>query len=540
MLQILLVDDEQYVVDDLEIAFPWEEYGISRVHKAYSGSQAIQIMENFPIDILLSDIAMPGMSGLELVGYARNSNPRIKCILLTGYSDFEYAVEALKNGVMEYLVKPLDQNKLRLALQTAAEAINEELLQSASYDQAVLAYREHLPLVKDRLLYEIIQGKKFRTEYLNKKLADYRIPIRDQDTVYLLVVRLEEHFTSYDADSQLLYEYAVANIAEEILGEDFAVWHCRDAYEYLVFILKHTGEDLQQDEQAVLDKLKGHADQLHYKVNEYLKGGITVILSSSGMFVRDVRSMYEETLSALRQQAGVHNGYFLSVADKPANIPVQPLRMLYEPPTFIHLLETGQWAGFKERLERVKQVCEGLPGHNEEYFEEIRSVLLAAFHYIAHKNRELLSDLVGHELLNKPSFRSLAQLVGWGQGIADILKDKLEHDTKSNQQRIVQEICNFIDQRYAEASLQSIADYAALHPSHVSRLFKQVSGISISEYIHHVKMERAVTQLRETESKIYEISDKLGYSNSQYFIKVFKEQFGMTPQEYREKQQARS
>ncbi|NMO97602.1 response regulator [Paenibacillus lemnae] len=535
MLQILLVDDEHYVVDDLQVAFPWTEFGIGTVHKAYSGYQAMQILQKVPVDILITDIAMPGMSGLELVNFTKENYPKTKFILLTGYSDFEYAVEALKNGVLEYLLKPLDQSKLRSALQSTILKIQEELSLSASLDRAKLAFREHLPLLKDKLLCELIQGKKYAAGELMEKLSSYQISIREQEGIYLILVRLEERFTSYGSDSQTLFEYAVINIAEEIFRDSFEIWQCRDPYEYLVFVLKHKEEEEVLDKDSVMKRLNQKAEQLHYNVNEYLKGGISVVLSYPGVFPQEVRVMYEDAVYALRQQVGNRQGYFLSVAGKPHKTSVQPLRILYESPSLIHLLETGQWHAYKERLHRIQEECDSLSGYNAEYFEEIRSLFLASFHYIAHKNQKLLSDLVGYERMQKSSFRSLDQLIGWGEELADMLRDKLETDTRSNQQKVVEEIRNFIDHSYANTSLQSAADHVSLHPSYVSKLFKQVIGVSISEYIYQVKMEQALIQLKDSDAKVYEISEQLGYANSQYFIKVFKEQFGMTPQDYREK-----
>lgn len=535
MLQILLVDDEQYVVDDLKVAFPWTEFGIGKVHKAYSGLQATKILQEQPVDILITDIAMPGMNGLELVGFVKENHPQTKCILLTGFSDFEYAVEALKNGVLEYLVKPLDQTQLRMTLDSTVRKIHEELTMVASLERAKLAFKELLPMLKDKLLSELVQGKKFQVDELAKKMINYNISIQERDSVYLILIRLEERFTNYGTDSQMLFEYAIINIAEEIFGDSFVLWQCRDPYEYLVFLLKYKEEGRDLSKEQVLKQLNNKADQLYFNVNEYLKGGISVVISFPGLFTQDVRKMYEDAVYALKQQVGNRQGYLLSVGGSPKQTIVQPLRILYEPPTLTHLLETGQWDGFKERLERIRQEYDSWNGCSEEYFEEIRSLLLSSFHYIAHKNQMLLSDLVGYDRMHKSSFRSMEQLIRWGEEVADLIKDQLEIDTQTNQQKVIQEIRSFLDRSYADASLQTAADHVSLHPSYVSRLFKQLTGSSISDYIHKVKMERALAKLKDSEAKVYEISEQLGYSNSQYFIKVFKDEFGMTPQDYRAK-----
>lgn len=534
MLQILLVDDEQYVVDDLELAFPWQEFGIEKVYKAYSGPQAIQVMEQVPVDIVITDIAMPGMSGLELVKQVRRTHRRIKCILLTGYAEFEYAREALQQGVVEYLVKPLDHQKLRAALESTIKTIQTELDRTASYQQALLAFKEHLPALKDKLLAELIQGKAYPEERLKDKLAGYQLNFRLQDPVFLFLIRLEEHFTNFGLDSQLLFEYAVTNIACELLEEGFEVWHCRDAYENLVFLVKSREGD-PADPGKILKQLTHKTHQLHSSVNEYLNGGISVILSYPGVFPQDIRSMYDDSLSALRQQVGNDQGYFISLTDKQKSSPVQPLKDLYASPTLMHLLETGQWQGYKERLQQMKDFSNSLPAYNEEYIEEIRSMILGSFHYIAHKNHALLSDLVGRELLEKTLFRSVSQLITWGETMVDTLQGKLERDTRNNRLDIIKDIQSCIAANLAQASQQFVADAVSLHPAYVSRLFKQVTGTSISEYILNLKMEQAVASLRDSDLKIYEISEQLGYANSQYFIKVFKEQFGMTPQDYRGK-----
>lgn len=270
MLQVLLVDDESYVVDDLEIAFPWTKYGVEKVFTAYSGMQALQIIERNSIDILITDIAMPGMTGLELITRVKEFNKTIKCILLTGYAEFEYAQEAIKQGVVDYLIKPLDHNKLDLCLEETINTMKKEMEQTASYEQALFTFREHLPVMKDKLLNELLQGKSYSEEALVNKLSGYSLTYRKDDDVFLLVIRLEEHFNRYGQNSLLLFEYAVTNIACELLEDSFETWHCRDAYDYLIFTLKAKQTDGFQNSESLLKELTSRSLQLHRNVNEYL------------------------------------------------------------------------------------------------------------------------------------------------------------------------------------------------------------------------------------------------------------------------------
>ncbi|MCP1184544.1 response regulator [Paenibacillus sp. 1781tsa1] len=537
MHQILLVDDESYVIDDLEISFPWDDYRIERIHKAYSGMQALSILDEQTVDIVITDISMPVMNGLELIRQIKAARPNLPCILLTGYAEFEYAKEATKHGVVEYLLKPLDIEKLAACLESTVLSIEEHIRRALFYEQAMNSFREHLPSLKDRLLNQLIEGNRYTEDALNEKLEHYHLPFHAEDEVQLVLVRLEEHFTRHTTSSLQLFEYAVTNIACELFNTVFHTWHCRDRYDYLVFLLKlsHRKQLPEQDQVEDQNQDLTHISlQLHHNVNEYLKGGISVILSQKGELQHDIRDMYEQALSALKKQVGNGTGYFLSLQESYRPVSIRSLHILYEPPTFNHLLETGQWEVFKERLHRIEAGYSTLPEQTEEHLDEIQIILLSAFHYIAHKNHALLSDLVGNEWVTRVPFRSVSQLTDWAENMLDRLRMKLEEQSLDEQHDVIHQIKTFVSTHLHSLSLQSIADHVSLHPVYVSKLFKQLQGISLSEYILSVKMDLALYLLNHSQDKVYEISDKLGYANSQYFIKVFRDKFGMTPQDYRE------
>ncbi|GBF75367.1 DNA-binding response regulator [Paenibacillus sp. 598K] len=534
MLNLLLVDDEAYVIDDLEIAFPWDHYGIEQVYKAYSGPQAIKMLEAHRIDLVMTDIAMPVMTGLELIRQIRQTKPELACILLTGFAEFEYAKEAIEQGVVEYLIKPLDHKKLAACLEKTTGVLREQRQQADAYQQALSSFREHLPALQDKLLNELLDGRAYASESLQEKLEEYRLHIREGDTFSLLLVRLEERFNRYGEHSLTLFEYAVTNIASELFGDQFEVWHAKESQGYLVFVLQLSPGQRDLSKAELTDELSRRSRQLHANVNEYLKGGISAVLTTPGQFRRDLVSMHDSAVAALRSQVGEGSGFFLSLADLPKKVRFQSLSALYEPPTFNQLLESGRWEEFDERLKRLATEYETLQGATVEHLDEIQSVLMAAFHYVAHTNRVLLTELVGEDLSHKMLFRSLTQLLQWASRIANTLRDKLETRSVSQQEALLHTIEAYIDEQLSAISLQAIADHVRLHPVYVSKLFKQLKGMSISDYILRVRMDQATYLLKHTSDKIYAIAEKVGYSNSQYFIKVFRDQFGKTPQEYRD------
>lgn len=537
MFQILLVDDETYVVDDLEIAFHWESCSISKVFKAYSGKEALRIIQTERIDIVITDISMPGMNGLELIQSIRDAQLKIKCILLTGYAEFDYAKEAIHQGVVEYLIKPLDHARLHACLKSTVQSIVDEMEQAASYDHAMRAFKEHVPHLKDKLLNELIEGYRFSDEELQYKLQSYGLDFELNDTLFMLMIRLEERFSRLGNSNMNLFQFAVANIVTEMLNESFTLWHCSDANNHLVFLLKPIGAASGPELTQAGKLLSSLIELIHRNVHDYLKGGISIVSTYPGVFTADISEMYDQSILALRKQAGKEHGHLLQLAERPETVKIRPLSMLYAPPTFMHLLETSQWEEFSKRLSKLRTVFNKLPEQTEEHLEEVKSVLLSSFHYVAHKNHVMLSEWSGQQSVRLSDMRSFTQIQEWAEALISLIRDKLEKDVDLHQQSLIQAIKSYIDSNLAMVSLQAIADHVSLHPVYVSKLFRKLCDISISDYLLKLKMEHALAYLRDTGDKVYEISEKLGYSNSQYFIKVFKDYYGMTPQEFREKRQ---
>lgn len=111
MIEILLVDDEPYVTESLARTIPWDEIGVKQVHQAASGAEALEILEQQDIDIMVTDISMPGMSGLQLIETVSERWPDIRSILLTGFSDFQYAKKAIQLQAFDYILKPVSDEE---------------------------------------------------------------------------------------------------------------------------------------------------------------------------------------------------------------------------------------------------------------------------------------------------------------------------------------------------------------------------------------------------------------------------------------------
>lgn len=535
MVQLLIVDDEIHVVERLTSTIDWSGVGVEQVYGVHSAEEALALLERMSIDIVLTDIRMPGLSGLQLIGEIRRRWPKTKCILLSGFSDFQYAKEAILHQSEDYLLKPVTERDLVDTVRRVMDKMKREWEEVVSKQRLAYTLKEHLPLLRGNLLNDLLQGRKLSHSSLSDKMQMLEMTDFNGKRFALMTIRLEEYFLQYDAHSLSLMEYAIGNMVEELFGGRFDSWYAKDAHDYLVFVL--TGKPgMDGTEDSVW--LERTASLLQAAVNRYLKGKISVLVSRWGTFPADLFGLYSRSVEAFRRTVGSEQELFLRLDDEPLSTEIESLQTLYEPPSFIHLLEAARWDGIEEKLKSVFAELEQRYAESQEHLLEAYFCIASAYAYIAHKGGRRLSSVIGADydkMTRGTPFRSVNQLKEWSLLTLNRIREDMARDTQHSRASVINDIRSFVEQRISEdVSLQSIADYVHLHPVYVSKIYKLETGDNLSDYVHRVRMDKAEYMLRSGQDKIYEIAARLGYQRPHSFNHAFKKQFGMTPQEYRD------
>lgn len=543
MYELLIVDDHAHLVDSLERNMSWQELGIGKVHKAFSGEEALEFCKTSPVDIVLTDIRMPGISGLELIQQLKKYDKHFKSILLSGYGEWDYAQEAIRQQVDGYLLKPVDHEELAGTVRRLTEALRLEWDERGRQQKAIDMVREHMPLFREKLLTDLLQGRKLPQEMLEEKLAYYQLPFRPEDLAAMCLVRIESSAEELNWRDQSLLASAVANIAEETFSDLFHVWHGRDSYDYEVFILKVREETwLAQDpepERARQQSFEHQASRLQQHVRQFLKSSISVVLGDWQVMSHGLRGMYRDSLAVFARQLGGGTDLLIRLQD--AATPEMPYRIhsLYESPTFIQLSEIGQWEAIRAKWDTVFQEIADKGMESRETLLELYYHAMGAFSFFAHKNGLSLHDVLQSEP-DKPGdagrFRHMRQLQDWVAHTLEQLQEMTKSEWNNEQAALIRKVQQFIAERLADATLQSAADHVGLHPAYLSSLFKSKMSENISDYLYRARMQRARELLLEQpDLKVSDVASAIGYHKPQYFIKLFKEHYGLTPQDYRMK-----
>lgn len=541
MIEVLLVDDESYVTESLDKTIPWSSLDVHRVYCADSAAAALEILEEQPIDIVVTDIRMPETDGLELIRAIAIKWPNIRCILLTGHSDFEYAKRAIRLQVFDYLLKPVNDDEFMVTLSNAIESLRDEWKEADRQHQMLYNMKSDRTVMQEMLMRDLLLGRQLSRDMLDDKLIQYEIPLRHDDLTFLMLVQLGEPFMGYETRSLSLIQYAVGNIAQEVLSPLYRVWHCKGPHDCIV-IMCALGKEAQSagsgGEKSHRTQLEALAESVRLKVGEYLKGEMTAVISPRFIFPGELTVAYSGSLSALYRHGQSLASTIIFQEDVPGSgMFVKSIDTLYRPPTLIHLLESKQWAAAAEKINEVFGFLEGTPVTREHLYESFLSIT-NAFLYVVHKQGLMIHEIdpSGLDLLlDRGALHSLDKLRKWALGMLGKLELQLSESESFTKSRIVGQVQDIVAKEGShELSVKIIADKVFLHPVYLSKVYKSETGEGLGDYLIRIRMEKALYMLKHTNKKIYEITTELGYQNPQYFSKMFRKFYGMAPHEYRD------
>lgn len=545
MIEILLVDDESYVTESLAQTIPWQELGIHKVYQASSAMEALDILEEQSIDIMVTDIRMPGMDGLQLIETVAGRWPNIRSLLLTGHSDFEYAKKAIQLQAFDYILKPVNDEEFVMSLLNAIESLKDEWDQSEKYHQLLYNMKSDYTVLRANLMHDLLLGRRLSHKTIKEKLTQYEIPLKVEDQAVMMLIQMGKQFSGFDHHSISLMEFAVGNIAEEVLACNFQVWHCKAPHDCLILIASlkpeyHHQIALAKDyEQQRKTKLDESVRIFRKHVSNYLKGDISIVITEWFQFPDEISKAYRTGLSSffLIEQGDPRSIIYLEDPSFRSDTRVKSIEGLYKPPTLIHLLESKQWEAAQLKINDVFIDMEQTRFSREHLYEVFLSVT-NAYMYIAHKQGHFIHqiDHSGFDLLlDQSMIHSLDKLKEWSFTMMDKLKGELSTNDQNTKSYIIKQVQEIVSNDLGqETSVKMIADRVYLHPVYLSKIYKLETSESLGDYIIRMRMERALYLLKHTNKKIYEITSELGYQNPQYFSKMFKKHYGLSPNEFRD------
>lgn len=535
MLKVFLVEDEFVVREGIKNNINWEEEGYCFCGEASDGELASPMIELHKPDIIITDICMPFMDGLELSHLVKKSLPDAKIIVLSGYGEFEYAQRAINIGIEEYLLKPINKEELLEVLNKVREKIIKEKEEKNSIEKFRQEMRENTAEAKLQLFYDMVRNTKPLSAILEKgnSLSLYL------SALYYNVILLKVQCK----DKEEEYSKRIVGLYSEIekLVEDSTKINLFDRnLEGIALLIKgETPEELMEIQNYYIHKLKTLIEG--YKGITYF-GGIGEPVDR----LRKLEHSFDEASRAFAYRFLSDESQFLDCHDI-SKIKEQEHDEFHMGMVDATQLDKEKAASFLRRGE-ISEISYFI----EEYLRNLgsagtesvifRQYIIMDLYFIVTK---FLEELKVPLLKEKAPFDNpammkqiLSNIEVSKKYLIQLFKEAMEKRNEISNKRyadIVDMAKQYIEDNYSndEISLNTAASFVNISPSHLSAVFSQEMGQTFIKYLTSYRMTKAMELLRCTNKRSNEVSLAVGYKDPHYFSYLFKKNQGVTPMQYR-------
>ena len=496
MFKLAIVEDEDNIRHSLECFIPWEKIGFQVVGAFSDGTDALAYLREHPCDVVLTDILMSRMSGLEMIQQLHEIHPAIKVVILSGHSDFGYAQQAIRYQVSHYLVKPVDEDELIGVFQGLKEQLDSEVEDNLLVE------------IENRELKQMLQRNFFRDLLLGNISSEQEL---DE---YLKLLGIEE--------------------TRKLAG-------------VVAFEIEAEGSEIDSLDAAAENILKTHLHPADRNVQSFCfedrsNHWKAIFLGTDSGALRNCGSeSVQKTVDELNKSVpGTYSGHLthnvLHLTDLLTTIKGKSQTELQPDSTDYKLLILELDQGCEKTVlhllnEEISRLGDMTPA---DMVSRIKDTYTAVEENYRKRKIDLLETTGGrfhsNHLFYTADREELIRCVT--EDFRTLCRDLRNRDNRS-EHNVIARIVQYLDQHlHEEIDHEAIAAKYRLHPGYLSRLFKQEMGETLSEYLLRIRIERAAQLLKEERYKIGDIAGMVGYSTSSYFSVMFKKYAGCSPREY--------
>ncbi|MCR5620403.1 MAG: helix-turn-helix domain-containing protein [Treponema sp.] len=514
MYNILLTDDEQIMIDSLKFIIEKNFPSETKLFQALSGSTALEIAAREQVDIIFMDINMPGLNGLETVKFILQARPETIIVILSAFDRFQYAQEAVNLGVYRYLTKPVNRNTVVETLRNAMNIVDQKRGRRNSEEELHKKLDIVSPMVESDFIYSAaLSGTKDVSEYFSY------FGISGSAWCFCCLefpgMNEKKQNESYDNIRTLL-----GSRAKCITGSFMA-------NRLATFFYFPLAGGLEKLENEAKDTLSSIYNILCLNISPGIRAGVSTFFTDPDM----TGTAYNEALEALNSTPGEGGILFAgkAVAKRKDTDPGTIAEGIFG------RIRAGDCASIRHLL---NSYAAALQESYEGDMGKIKNAIFELLVNVRNITTEIDCNYQNDEFSSAFSVLSAADSMG---SVLDFALKRCEEcatdvmkfsSTKDN--HIVKKAEDYIEKRMSEdLSLEDVAAAINVSPSYLSRMFKDVKGENYINYLTDMRLRRARELLRDPRMPIKEISAEIGFNDQNYFSRIFKNKFGMTPTEFR-------
>jgi two-component system, response regulator YesN len=523
MYKVLIADDEPLILEGLADLINWEEHGLQIAGLVSNGLDAKNIVDSSDINILITDIRMPRMDGIELIKYIAQTEKNIKFIILSGYNDFEYVKEAAKIGIENYLLKPVDEKELISTLINTVDKIENEIYKKKELQQGY-------NILRDNILFRLVSGD-ISGQELKEKVNFLNINLKQVQYICSIIKISSKDLTGPSSRDRSVLRFDMQNICSRIIEDRGLGIPFLDMGGDIVILFSgnHLEERITEIRQTLWECIE--------KINTLLKIDIFIT-------VGNLEKDYHFVCKSYRQAKTIQDNYLILGYN---HVLFYEEAIESSQPTFIDMKDDLVLLNDALKSRNISTVYTVI----EDIFSQLNHAGKpnpAALHSIAttilfqifntirllNYNTNMVFDDLKDLFSNVNKFESLEDMVNWLKEITLTCMDILDTEDKKRSP-LIRKVISYLNSNYSmDINLKTVASDFDLNAFYLGHLFKKEIGEPFTNYLNKLRIKRAIELIKDGRLKNNELAKKVGYINTNYFFTVFKKITGMSPTEYKE------
>lgn len=531
LYRIMLVDDEEEVRKAMIRKMDWEQLGFTVAGDAENGEDALEKLELLEPDVVMTDIRMPYMDGLTLVARIREKYPFIKVLIFSGYDDFEYAKQAIKYRVTEYILKPVNGEELAEILKRVRISLDEEIKQRRNISMLQESYEKSLPMLREVFLNDLV-SRGADLSGVAPKLKEYGVDILDARKWLAAVIHVEQ--VEQTEEQELFRHQELIPISVRKLVED----HLKTYGRFTVFnsaegITLIAAVDGNNSETGLITLLEDTCKESR----RILGVSITVGVGYSCDTLQEIRRSYQTAVDALGYRAIVGCGRTIYINDME---PVNRGKLQFgagEEAELTAVIKFGTKDQIGETLRELAVRMDDAKVHDNQYQVYMLTIVNCLIRLMQQYDLKM-SGMFDSEDHYADIIKRICRREGFAEEVIPIacrMNEALNQARDNTTRKVIVEAKEYIQENYAdpELSVDVLCRHLHMSPAYFSTVFKKETGQTYVNYLTEVRLQKAEELLEQTDDKTYEIAQKVGYQEQNYFSYVFKKKYGISPTKYR-------
>ncbi len=516
MYTILLTDDEQIMIDSLTMTLTKNFASEVKLFSALSGSEALEIVAKNQIDIIFMDINMPGLNGLQTVSYIKQSKPDTVVIILSAFDEFEYAKEAVNIGAFKYLTKPVNRNTVIDTVKSAFDEIDKR--RGRVFSEVELHKKLEIvsPMVESDFIYSAAFG--------GKDIREYFSYFEIEHCVYCFCCIEIAHLDDKN-------KYEVYNEIREILcAKTRCIIGSFMANRLAVFFYFPDSASRENDEKELKERIKEIFSLLSMRISKYIRFGVSPFETA----IEKTTVSYNKALEALISIKDDEEGLKIAFCEKVSLEESESEEKMAE--KIYGRVMVGDSSALPPLVSAyIKKLYSLYDGKEDKIKNALFSLLVNVKNVatkIAVSYKNALFENAFSFFCNEHSKDALEEFVlTLCSDSANAVKETLS----KSENPIITMALKYINSHLSTSfSLEEVSRFSGVSPFYLSKLFKEEKKENFTAFVTNLRLEKAKTLLQSTRSSIKEVSAEVGYNDQNYFSRIFRYQYGMTPTEFRD------